>query len=384
MLIATTAQAKIAALRGRYRIVQGGTSASKTFSIIPLLIQYAIQTPNSEISVVAESIPHIRRGALRDFEKIMQWSGNWIDANFNRSTLTYKFSNGSFIEFFSADQPDKLRGARRDVLFVNEANNINFEAFQQMAIRTKKFAYLDFNPTAEFWAHTELKDQPGTDFIILTYKDNEALEPAIIAEIEAAQTKGATSDYWRNWWSVYGLGQVGTLQGAVFTNWSQCQSIPEAAKYMGTGLDFGFTNDPSAAVDVYRLDGDLYVDEIIYQTQLHNADLARLLRGKEVYADSAEPKSIAEIQRAGVRIYPTVKGADSINYGIDILQRYNMHVTQRSLNLIRELRAYVWDTDKTGARQNKPIDAFNHSIDALRYLAQVKLNNKARGVYAIH
>ena len=383
MFIATTAQKKIAALRKRVRVVQGGAGASKTYSIIPMLITYATQYANKEISIVAESIPHLKRGAIRDFTKIMNFVGQYKDEQFNKSELRYTFSNGSFIEFFSADHADKLRGARRDVLFINECNNVTFESYLQLSMRTREFIYLDYNPTSEFWAHTELIGQPATDFVVLTYLDNEALEPALIRELENAREKAKTSDYWLNWWSVYGLGQIGTLQGAIFTNWQQVPAIPEAAKYIGTGLDFGFTNDPTAAVDVYKMDGLIYVDEIIYQTQLHNADIAKLLKGKEVYADSAEPKSISEIQRAGVRIYGATKGKDSILYGIDILQRHELKITQRSLNLIRELRGYVWEVDKTGKRTNKPIDIQNHSIDALRYLAQMKLSNKSIGVYAI-
>ena len=204
----TTAQDKIAALRSRVRVVQGGTSSSKTFSIIPTLIMYAVDNKGSEISIVSESIPHLRRGAIRDFLKIMIAIGNSTN-NWNKSTLTYNFSNGSFIEFFSADQSDKLRGARRDILFVNEANNINWEAYHQMSVRTRKFIYIDYNPTQEFWAHTELIGRDGTDFVILTYKDNEALEPAIVKEIEAARDKASESPYWKNWWNVYGLGQTG-------------------------------------------------------------------------------------------------------------------------------------------------------------------------------
>ena len=205
MLIETTAQKKISKLKKRLRIVQGGTSSSKTFTILPLLIQYAIQKPNSEISVVAESVPHLRRGAVKDFLKIMDWTGNFNHNNFNKSNLIYKFSNGSYIEFFSADMPDKLRGARRDVLFINECNNVSFESYQQLSIRTKNFIYLDYNPTNEFWVHTELKDEPDTDFLILTYKDNEALDKRIVKEIEKNRLKGLTSSYWANWWNVYGL-----------------------------------------------------------------------------------------------------------------------------------------------------------------------------------
>src|SRR6056297_1395877 len=204
MFQATTAQRKISKLRKRIRIVQGGTSSSKTFSIIPMLVQYAIQRPQSEISIVSESIPHLKRGAIRDFKKIMIWTQNWIDQNFNRSTHTYNFTNGSFMEFFSADQSDKLRGARRDVLFINECNNIDFESYQQLAIRTKKFIYLDYNPTSKFWVHNELMDD--ADFVVLTYKDNEALEQSIVKEIEKARDKAKYSEYWANWWKVYGLG----------------------------------------------------------------------------------------------------------------------------------------------------------------------------------
>ena len=213
----TTAQAKIAALRSRIRVVQGGTSSSKTYSIIPTLIMYAVNNKGAEISIVSESIPHLRRGAIRDFLKIMIAIGNSLNG-WNKSTLTYTFSNGSFIEFFSADQSDKLRGARRDILFVNEANNINWESYHQMSVRTRKFIYIDYNPTQEFWAHTELIGRDGTDFVILTYKDNEALEPAIVKEIEAARDKASESPYWANWWNVYGLGQTGSLQGVIFSN----------------------------------------------------------------------------------------------------------------------------------------------------------------------
>jgi phage terminase large subunit len=368
MLTKTTAQKKIAQLRKRVRIIQGGTSSSKTFTILIFLIQYAIDNPNSEISVVSESIPHIKRGALKDFIKIMRWIGNFNESNFNQSNLTYRFTKGSYIEFFSADQPDKLRGARRDILFINECNNVNFESFQQLNIRTKKFIYLDFNPTSEFWVHKELKDEPDSDFLILTYKDNEALDNSIVQQIEKNRLKAETSAYWSNWWRVYGLGEIGMLEGVIFSNWKTIDNLPKDAKLIGIGLDFGYTNDPSAIIEIYNYNGTRILNELKYQTGMLNSDIAKELpKHVPVYADSSEPKSIEEIKRYGITIKGVTKGKDSINYGIDVMQRQEYLVTSNSVNLIKELRAYCWDTDKQGTRLNKPIDTNNHAIDALRY-----------------
>ena len=377
----TTAQSKIARLRKRIRIVQGGTSSSKTFSIVPLLISYAIENPMSEISIVSESIPHLKRGAIKDFQKIMILCDLDRDEQFNKSDLKYRFKNGSFIEFFSVDQPDKLRGARRDILFVNECNNIDFESYQQLAVRTKKFIYLDYNPTSEFWVHSELMNDIDSDFVILTYKDNEALDPAIVREIEKAKAKAKTSSYWANWWQVYGLGQIGSLEGVVFSNWKIIDTIPSEANFIGCGLDFGFTNDPTALVAVFEYNNQIIVDERIYTTGLLNSDIIRKMDQDKrfpIYADSAEPKSIEEIRRAGFNIKPVVKGKDSISFGIAILQEKEILVTKSSTNLIKEFRAYSWDTDKTGKRLNKPIDEMNHAIDALRYFAMshFKIINK--------
>jgi len=385
----TTAQTKIVNLKKRVRIVQGGTSSSKTFSIIPLLITYAVGQPNSEISIVSESIPHLKRGAVKDFINIMVMTGNYRDSSFNKSDLKYKFSNGSFIEFFSADQPDKLRGARRDVLFINECNNIPFEAYNQLAIRTKKFIYLDYNPTSEFWVHTELINDMDSDFIVLTYKDNEALAPAIVREIEKAKEKAKHSAYWDNWWKVYGLGQVGSLEGVIFQEFAQIDIVPLDAKLIGYGMDFGFTNDPTTLIAVYRFNESLIVDELIYQTGMLNSDIIKRLQdlgvgnNDKIYADSAEPKSIEEIYRSGFNIKPVLKGADSIKFGLQILQDYKLIVTKDSTNLIKELRSYTWDRDKTGKALNKPIDNFNHCIDAMRYLAMMELKQKTSFEFSI-
>lgn len=369
MLQITTAQTKLKQLRKRIRIVQGGTSSSKTFTILPFLINYAIQKPNTEISVVAESIPHLKRGALKDFLKIMDWTNNFNPNNFNKSNLTYKFSNGSYIEFFSADQPDKLRGARRDILFINECNNVTFESYQQLSIRTNKFIYLDYNPTNEFWVHGELMNDKDADFVILTYKDNEALSQSIVTEIEKAKEKALTSTYWDNWWRVYGLGQTGTLDGVIFNNWNQIDTIPIEAELIGYGLDFGYSNDPTAIIEVYKYNNKRILNEICYQKELSNSQIAKFITTKKpCFCDSAEPKSIAELRRYNINSIAVKKGADSINYGIQIMQNNEYLVTQSSSNLINELRKYAWDKDKrTSSQTNKPIDMFNHAIDAVRY-----------------
>lgn len=368
MFIRTTCINKILNLNKRIKIIQGGTSAGKTYGIIPVLIDKAIKTDNLEISIVSESVPHLRRGALKDFIKIMQSTNRWVSQNYNKSLLKYTFYNGSFIEFFSVDQPDKLRGARRNVLYINEANNVTFEAYQQLSIRTSSEVYIDYNPTHEFWAHTELKDDDDSDFIIVNYKDNEALDENIVKQIEKAKEKAKTSEYWANWWQVYGLGLTGTLEGVIFSNWKIIDSIPGEARLLGIGLDFGYTNDPTSIVEIYKYNDKRIINEICYKTGLVNSDISKYLDGNTiVYADSAEPKSIEEIKRQGVYIKGVTKGRDSIMFGVQIMQQQDYLITSRSVNTIKELRNYCWDVDKNGAKLNKPIDKYNHSIDAIRY-----------------
>lgn len=381
----TTSINKILSLKRRIKIIQGGTSAGKTFGILPILIDKCAKEKGLEVSVVAETIPHLRRGALKDFLKIMRWTNRYFDDRFNKTLLRYDFANGSSIEFFSADDASKLRGARRDILYINECNNVTFEAYNELAIRTKREVYLDFNPANEFWVHKELKDEPDTDFIILTYKDNEALDESIVSQIEKNRDKAATSSYWANWWRVYGLGEVGSLEGVVFNNWKEIDTIPDEAKLVGIGLDFGYTNDPTAAIGIYNWNGKRIVNEIVYRTGMVNSDIAKILpSGVVIYADSSEPKSIEEIRRYGKTIKGVTKGKDSINYGIDVMQRQEYLVTKSSTNLIKELRSYCWDVDKQGVRMNKPIDHYNHAIDALRYHEMEALGLKSNyGQYAI-
>jgi phage terminase large subunit len=298
-------------------------------------------------------------------------TGNFIDDHFNKTNLKYVFANGAYIEFFSADQPDRLRGARRDILFVNECNNIAFESYHQLAIRTKKFIYLDYNPTSEFWVHSELLPDAETDFVILTYKDNEALDQAIVKEIEKAREKAKTSSYWENWWKVYGCGLPGLVQGIIFPDWKVIDILPAEARLLGVGIDFGFTNDPTTAIALYKYNDEYILDELIYSTGLLNRDIYNRLKDIRcmIVADSAEPKSIQELQTYGLNIIGAVKGADSINHGIQLLQGEVIKMTARSTNLIKEARNYSWDKDKFGNSVSKPIDTYNHCIDATRYVA---------------
>ncbi len=318
---------------------------------------------------------------MRDFENIMRITGRWIEGSFNKQYSTYNFANGSKLEFFSADQPDKLRGARRNVLFINEANNIPWEAFHQMFIRTSDHCYIDFNPVAEFWAHTELQERDDSDFVILTYKGNEGCPQAAVKELQRAEDKANKgSAYWKNFVDVYVNGNIGKLSGVVIDNWEKCNDLPENARLLGYGLDFGFTNDPSALAGFYRYNGRIYIREELYKTGLTNSDMNKAFKSRgisktmPIFADSAEPKSIEELSRYGWNIKATKKGRDSILYGIDILRSQdNILVPASSVNLIKELRNYTWDVDKEGHKTNKPIDKHNHIIDAARYFAMMKL-----------
>ncbi len=388
--VRTTAVNKIRDLKRFVKGIQGGSSAAKTYSILAVEIDHCTKNPYTETSVVAESIPHLKRGAMRDFMKIMTVTGRFNAARWNATDFRYKFANGSYIEFFSADDDSKLRGARRDRLYMNEANNLSFHAYTELAARTKQSVILDWNPVNEFWFHSELMQDEDVDFLILTYKDNEACPKSAMDFIEKARVKAETSEYWANWYKVYGLGQVGTLQGAIYEDFEVVEGIDVSrAKFVALGLDWGFSNDPTALVAIYRQGDCLLIQELLYSTGLTNQDIADKLRSLgitrawEIVADSAEPKSIEEIYRLGFNIKPAEKGPDSIRNGIDILKRFKLQVTKDSTNLIKELRSYTWATDKEGKNTGVPIDSFNHACDAMRYVALNKLRVSNSGKYVV-
>lgn len=349
----------------KIRIVQGGTSASKTISILLWLINLAqSDTKPTLTSVVSESIPHLKRGAIRDFRNIMIAHGYWKDSLWNISDSIYTFETGSKMEFFSTDNGDKLRGARRDRLFMNEANNCTLDAFDQLEVRTKEFVYLDFNPTNEFWAFTDIMPlRQDWEKIILTYKDNEALSQEIIDSIEQRKNR-------KGWWQVYGEGQLGEVEGKIYKDWAIIDEIPHEARLERRGLDFGYTNDPTAIVDLYYYNGGYILDEVCYQKGMSNKEIADHIKNLTpimVIADSAEPKSIDEIRLYGINMMPAVKGAGSISQGIQYVQQQRISVTKRSGNLIKEYRNYLWATDKQGKILNEPEGGLDHALDAVRY-----------------
>lgn len=361
----TTATKKIRKLKNRIRIIQGGSSASKTISVILYLIDLAQRDKTPTLtSIVSESLPHLKRGAMLDFLNIMQQHKYFDDNRWNKSDFTYTFETGSKIEFFSIDQPRKVRGPRRDRLFINEANNTPFESFEQLEIRTKEFVILDYNPTNEFWVQNEIiGKREDIDFIILTYKDNEALDESIVKSLEQRKNRPG-------WWKVYGEGQLGEVEGKIFTNWKIIDEVPHEARLERHWLDFGYTNDPTAIGDIYYYNGGYIFDEQCYQKGLSNKQIADILinlKNAITIADSAEPKSIDEIKSFGVTIMPSKKGRDSISYGIQMLQDQQISVTKRSINIIKEYRNYLWMTDKEGRVLNEPEGIWNHHMDGIRY-----------------
>ena len=346
--VLTTSTKKLAKLNKRIRAVCGGTSAGKTISIMQILISKAIDDKRPTLtSVVSESFPHLKKGAMRDFKNIMQEHNYWDDKSWNATDSIYTFQSGSKIEFFSADQPSKVRGPRRERLYINECNNVDYEAFDQLEVRTNLEVWLDWNPTYEFWFYTNvLNNRDDIDFITLTYKDNEGLPDNIVKSIEMRKSN-------KQWWRVYGEGKLGEVEGRIYTGWQTLDEIPFEARLEGYGLDFGYTNDPTAIVAVYYYNGGYILDEKCYRKGMSNRDIADLLNSLPyglVVADSAEPKSIDDIKSYGVAIVAADKSG-----------------TKGSTNLIREYRRYLWKVDKDGRTLNEPDGGYDHALDAARY-----------------
>lgn len=360
----------------RYIVNKGSTRSSKTYSTLQLL--YLIARFSSKplvISVVSESMPHLKKGCIRDFTDILQRENSWNDNNWNGTDKIYNVSN-SIIEFFSADSAGKVHGPSRNILYINECINIEYEIYRQLAIRTTETIFLDFNPSFEFWVDEKiLPNEREAKLIHSTYLDNEYLSPAQVREIESNKNDA-------NWWKVYGLGETGALTGAIIQNWRQVERMPEIYKYRWIGLDFGFTNDPTAIVDIRLANGELWVDELLFERGMDNIQIANFLTEIElpkdtpIIADSAEPKSISEIKSFGWRVEPAQKGRDSLLNGISILNRYTKNITQRSTNIINEYRNYRWKENEFGDSTNEPIDRYNHSIDAQRYVCLNKLSER--------
>lgn len=368
----------------RFVINIGGSRSTKTYSILQLLIVKALEsTEPLVISIVRKSLPSLRISVMRDFLNILKQLDLYNEELHNKTENTYQLNN-SLIEFFSIDDAQKRRGTKRDILFVNEANEITYEDFFQLNIRTTTQVFFDFNPSETFWYNDQIQTRDDITIIHSTYKDNPYLNDDQIKEIERLQHTDL------QYYQIYALGQFAGAIDRIYS-YTPLDDIPvdRGAKLVALGLDFGYTNDPTTLVEVWRQGDNIYLNELIYQTGLTNSDIGDLMseygvdKTIEIIADSAEPKSIEELRRYGFNIKPAIKGPDSIKNGIDILKRNRLFVTKQSTNLIKELNNYKWITDKNGNKLNKPVDMFNHALDAVRYVALNKMKQGNTGVYNI-
>lgn len=362
-------------------VIRGGQGASKTISILQLIIQ-ALLSSEKEATVLSSELSKMKRTVVRDYKKICKdWGVFKTETDFNRSESKHEYDNDSYIDFLGADVSDVGKGFRRDILYINEADKMDIETAVQFISRAG-LTIIDYNPDTLFWGDDYINEN---NFLTLTFEDNEYLSESEKKSILEYKEKGfynpnlpfdllfkdenIKSKYWANKWKVYGLGMIGALEGVVYSNWSEIDKVPEDARLLGYGLDFGYTNDPTAIIEVYKWNDKRVVNEICYTRGLKNADIAKRINTKmPCYCDSAEPKSIDEIYDCGVNSYPVTKGSDSIDYGIQIVQGQSYLVTSTSKNLIEEFQKYTWAKDKkTGEALNKPIEKYNHAMDALRY-----------------
>ena len=356
-------------------INQGGTSSGKTYSLIQMLFKIATRETCS-ILVVGQSIPNLKVGAITDAQNIVDSSEDLQNCitSYNKTERLYQFVTGSTIQFKSFQDFQDAKSGKRDYTFFNEINGIPKPIFDEIHLRTRIRTWVDYNPNEEFYIHQYI-GKPSVKFIRSWHEHNPFLSDKVREKIEGLK------EIDMELWNVYARGKTGKIEGLVFRNWEIATEVPEGSDYIGSWLDFGFTNDPTASGDVFRSDGELYLVETVYETGLTNQDIAKKIDKKNKYVgDSAEPKSIEELKREGIKIEPSRKGRDSIKAGIDILKQYKIHLI--GSNLVKEFKSYKWKQDRlTGKPINEPVDFLNHHIDGVRYVALNKLNNKKRGVY---
>ena len=368
-----------------YVVHQGGTSSGKTYAILQVLVMKAAVIPDLVITVVGQDIPNLRVGAYRDAQNIIYNDPFFTQQlkDHNKSNRVFTFVNGSKIEFNSYNDEIDARSGKRTHSFFNEANGIDYGIFEQISMRTTQQTIIDFNPSAAFWAHEKLQGRDDVDWFVSTYKDNYFIQPSIKKKILSYEPtpeniKAGTANQYR--WQVYGLGEVGRLEGLVFPNFETTSEWPENYKWRCFGLDWGYTNDPTALVEIRYNGGALYWKQHIYRRQLTNQYISRLIKElgitDEIVADSAEPKSIAELRNTGVWVKPAKKGKDSIMFGIQLLQDYPIKIHAQSKDLIEEFSSYTWAKDRSGSPTNKPIDDYNHGIDAGRYAIMDRMKKK--------
>ncbi len=373
-------------LNATTRIVvnQGGTRSSKTYSLAQLIILRALQEQGKVYTICRKTLPALKSSAYRDFFNILEHHNLYNPNKHNKSELTYKLNN-NLIEFISVDMSDKVRGRQRQVLWMNEATEFTMDDFVQLSLRCTENIYLDFNPSDPYsWIYDKVMTRDDCTFIKSTYLDNPFLPEETIKEVE--RLKNLDSNYWQ----IYGLGDMAQPTETIFRQFEICNNVPNEAELTAIGLDWGYSNDPTAIVEVHRLNDDLYINELLYSKGLTNQDIAEKLRElnitrqTEIIADSAEPKSIEELYRQGFNIKGAKKGADSINMGIDVLRRFKLHITKNSTNALNEFKYYKWLTDKNGHIVNKPAtNQQDHILDAVRYVALNKLMTNHSGKYYI-
>ncbi len=363
--------------RSKKRIVinQGGTRSGKTYSIIQVLCEWCFKNKNAGwiISVVRKTLPALKGSAYRDFLEIVDKNNWYSEAYHNKSEMTYKLF-GNLFEFISVDQPQKIRGRKRNICFINEANELTWEDFFQLNVRTTEKIIIDYNPSDEFhWIYDELQPREDADFFVTTYLDNPFLEKELINEIERLR------DADDNHWLVYGTGQRGVSRDVIYTHWQHCAELPGKGETW-LGQDFGF-NVPSALIMCEMYEGAIYCKELLYETKLTTADLIErykllgISKAIEIYCDSAEPKTIEELRRAG---YNARESDKDVTEGIRKVKSLPLFITNDSSNMIKEIKSYKWRTDSSGRPvkdkdKDEPVKFADHAMDAMRYAIFTKL-----------